>query len=103
MRNVNARRAIWAALDRQAIAEAHGGSLFAAPMTHFIYPGVIGYEQAGGASGPRVDYNANVHGDLSVARKYMRLAGYPSGRYTGSATIQIVAQMVLTGPWSPRS
>jgi peptide/nickel transport system substrate-binding protein len=90
MRNVNARRAIWAALDRQAIVEAHGGSLFAAPMTHFIYPGVIGYERGGGASGPRVDYNANIHGDLRVARRYMRQAGYPRGRYTGSATIQIV-------------
>ena len=98
MRNANARRAIWAALNRQAIVEAHGGSLFAAPMTHFIYPGVLGYEQAGGASGPRVDYNANVHGDLRVARKYMRLAGYPSGRYTGRATIRIVGADGLDWP-----
>jgi peptide/nickel transport system substrate-binding protein len=98
MRNVNARRAIWAALDRHAIVEASGGTLFAAPMTHFIYPGIIGYQQAGGAAGPRVDYNANSRGNLSVARKYMRLAGYPSGRYTGRATIQIVGADAFDDP-----
>ena len=98
MKNVNARRAIWAALDRQAMVEAHGGSLFASPMTHFITPGVIGYQLAGGAAGPQVDYNANVHGSLDVAEKYMRLAGYPSGKYRGSATIQIVGADILDYP-----
>jgi peptide/nickel transport system substrate-binding protein len=90
MKNVNVRRAIWAALDRQAIVKAEGGSLFVSPMTHFISPGVIGYQLAGGAAGPRVDYNMNLHGSPRVAKKYMRLAGYPGGRYTGSATIRIV-------------
>jgi peptide/nickel transport system substrate-binding protein len=67
-------------------------------MTHFIYPGIIGYQQAGGAAGPRVDYNANIRGNLGVARKYMRLAGYPSGRYTGRATIQIVGADAFDDP-----
>jgi peptide/nickel transport system substrate-binding protein len=89
-RNVNVRRAVWAALDREAIVAARGGPLLAAPMTHFIYPGVIGYAQAGGAAGPEVDYNAHARGSLTVAEKYMRLAGYPSGRYAGKATIKIV-------------
>jgi peptide/nickel transport system substrate-binding protein len=89
-KNVNARKAVWAALDRAAIVAAYGGPLFAAPGSHFLYPGVLGYEQAGGAAGPQVDYNADVNGNLSVAEKYMRLAGYPSGKYTGTATIQLV-------------
>src|SRR4029077_12845847 len=29
-------------------------------------------------------------GNTQVAAKYLRLAGYPSGKYTGGATIQIV-------------
>ena len=91
MRNLDARRAVWAALDREAIVKANGGPLFATPMTHFIYPGVDGYEEAGGAGGPRTDYNADVNGNLAVAERYMKLAGYPSGKYTGKATIQIVA------------
>jgi peptide/nickel transport system substrate-binding protein len=98
MKSVNLRRAIWAALDRQAIVQANGGSLFASPMTHFINPGAPGYEQAGGVTGPRVDYNANLHGNLDVAEKYMRLAGYPSGKYTGGATIQIVGADILAYP-----
>jgi peptide/nickel transport system substrate-binding protein len=88
--NVNLRRAVWAALDRQAIVKARGGPLVAQPMTHFIYPGVSGFNQAGGYAGPVVDYNKNVNGDPAVAAKYMKLAGYSSGKYTGAATLQVV-------------
>jgi peptide/nickel transport system substrate-binding protein len=90
-KNVNIRRAMWAAVDRMAIIKARGGLLVNSPATHFIYPGSLGYEQAGGAAGPQVDYNKNVNGDLTVARKYMKAAGYPSGKYTGGKTIQIVS------------
>jgi peptide/nickel transport system substrate-binding protein len=89
-KNVNIRRAMWAALDRMAIVKAQGGLLVASPGTHFIYPGSLGYEQAGGAAGPQVDYNKDVNGDVTVAEKYMKAAGYPSGKYTGSKSIQIV-------------
>ncbi|MGI8713685.1 MAG: ABC transporter substrate-binding protein [Solirubrobacteraceae bacterium] len=89
-KNVNIRRAMWAALDRMAIVKARGGLLVAEPGTHFLYPGVTGYDQAGGAAGPQVDFNKNVNGDPAVAAKYMKAAGYPSGKYTGSQTTQIV-------------
>ena len=89
--NINLRKALWAALDREAIVKARGGALVAAPMTHFIYPGVSGFAQAGGYAGPQVDYNRNVNGDMAVATKYMKLAGYPSGKYTGHATIQVIS------------
>ena len=38
----------------------------------------------------RRDFNANVNGNMAVAEKYMKLAGYKSGKYTGSATVQVV-------------
>ena len=88
--NVNLRKAVWAAVDREAIVKARGGPLVAAPMTHFIYPGINGYDQAGGAAGPQVNYNANVNGNMTVAEKYMKAAGYSSGKYTGSAVVQVV-------------
>jgi peptide/nickel transport system substrate-binding protein len=88
--NINLRKAVWAALNRDALVKARGGPLVAAPMTHFLYPGVNGYEQAGGAAGPKVDYNEHPEGDMAVAAKYMKLAGYPSGKYTGSKTLQVV-------------
>jgi peptide/nickel transport system substrate-binding protein len=89
-KNVNLRKAVWAAMDREAIVKARGGSLVAEPMTHFIYPGVNGYTEAGGAAGPQVDYNQNVNGNMTVATKYMKAAGYPNGKYTGGATVQVV-------------
>jgi peptide/nickel transport system substrate-binding protein len=88
--NVNLRRAVWAALDREAIVKARGGPLVAEPMTHFIYPGTDGYTESGGATGPNYSWNTDVSGNLAVAAKYMKAAGYPSGKYTGKATIQIV-------------
>jgi len=88
--NVDVRKALWAALDRVAMNKARGGALVSDVMTHFIYPEIPGFEAAGGLAGPSVDYNAYPSGNMQVAAKYMRLAGYPSGRYTGSSTLQIV-------------
>jgi len=88
--NVNLRRAVYAATDRSAIVKVVGGELVAQPMTHFIYPGTNGFEQAGSYAGPQDDFNANVNGDMKVACKYMKLAGYASCKYTGPQTLQVV-------------
>jgi peptide/nickel transport system substrate-binding protein len=89
-KNVDLRRAVWAGLDRAAIVKEKGGSLTSEPATHFIYPGVDGFEQAGGYPGPQTDFNKDVNGNMAVAEKYMKLAGYKTGKYTGKATVQIV-------------
>jgi peptide/nickel transport system substrate-binding protein len=90
LNNVNIRRAIWAATDRAAIARVVGGSLVAQPMTHFIYPGTNGFTQAGGYAGPNYPWNTNPNGSLAVAKKYMKAAGYSSGKYTGTKVLQVV-------------
>ncbi len=87
----NLRKAFWAQLDREAIVKARGGSIVAQPMTHFLYPGDGGFDQAGGYAGPQVDYNKAVSGNHTVACKYMKLAGYPTCKYTGSGTVKIVS------------
>jgi peptide/nickel transport system substrate-binding protein len=89
-KNVNLRRAVWAAIDREAIVKARGGPLVAEPLTHFIYPGTDGFTQAGGYAGPNYPWNRDVNGNLAVAQQYMKAAGYPSGKYTGTGTIQVV-------------
>jgi peptide/nickel transport system substrate-binding protein len=89
-KNVNLRRAVFAGLDREAIVKARGGALVATPMTHFIYPGVNGYQQAGGAAGPQVPWNKDVNGSMTVAKQYMKAAGYPSGKYSGGGIVQVV-------------
>lgn len=89
-KNVDIRRAVWANLDRAAIIKERGGSLTGEPGTHFIYPGNQGFTQSGGYAGPNVPWNKDVDGNLKVAEHYMKLAGYPSGKYTGKETVQIV-------------
>jgi peptide/nickel transport system substrate-binding protein len=92
-KNVNLRKAFWAALDRQAMDKARGGELVTTVATHFIYPTINGFEQAGGTKGPQgpqFDFNAYPEGNMKVAEKYMKLAGYPSGKYTGGETITVV-------------
>jgi peptide/nickel transport system substrate-binding protein len=88
--NIDMRKAFWAALDRVAIGKARGGELVTNVMTHFLLPEIPGFEEAGGLAGPKVDYNEHPEGDLAIAEKYMRLAGYPSGKYTGARTLQVV-------------
>jgi peptide/nickel transport system substrate-binding protein len=88
--NIDVRKAFWAALDRTAMNKARGGELVTNVMTHFIYPEIPGFAQAGGLKGPQVDYNDYPEGNAAVAAKYMKLAGYPSGSYTGGKTLQIV-------------
>ncbi len=89
-KNVNLRKALWAATDREALDRLRGGKTVADVMTHFLWNGIAGFEEAGGYPGPQVDYNEHPTGDMAVAEKYMKLAGYPSGKYTGSETLQVV-------------
>ena len=88
--NVNVRKALWAALDRTAMLKVQGGEVVGQVGTHFIYPGSAGYAQAGGDAGPRVDYNDYPSGNMALARKYMKLAGFADGKYTGAAIIKVV-------------
>jgi peptide/nickel transport system substrate-binding protein len=89
-KNVWIRRAVWANLDRAAIIKERGGSLTGEPGTHFIYPGNQGFTQSGGDAGPKVQWNTGPTGNLKVAQELMKKAGYPSGKYTGNQTVQIV-------------
>jgi peptide/nickel transport system substrate-binding protein len=88
--NEDLRKAFWAALDRKAMDRARGGELVTDVQTHFIYPTIPGFEQAGGLAGPKFDFNEHPEGDTAIAEKYIKLAGYPSGKYTGGQTVTIV-------------
>jgi peptide/nickel transport system substrate-binding protein len=88
--NIDLRKAFWAALNRVAENKVRGGELVTNVATHFIYPTIPGFEQAGGLKGPQVDYNEYPEGNMKVAEKYIKLAGYPSGKYTGTKPLLIV-------------
>jgi peptide/nickel transport system substrate-binding protein len=89
--NVNVRKAISAAFDRNALRQAFGGPLTGDIPTHWIPPGQPGFDEAGGAQGPGDDFMAKPGGDMALATEYMKKAGYPSGKYTGGETFTAVS------------
>jgi peptide/nickel transport system substrate-binding protein len=89
--NVDVRRAILAAFDRDAALKARGGKFTGDIPTHFLPPGIPGFEEAGGMQGPGFDFLKNPRGDMTVATNYMKKAGYPSGKYTGSEELLLIA------------
>jgi peptide/nickel transport system substrate-binding protein len=89
--NADVRRAIVAAFDRDAALKARGGKFTGDIPTHFLPPGIPGFEEAGGAAGPGFDFLKNPRGDMTVATNYMKKAGYPSGKYTGSEELLLIS------------
>jgi peptide/nickel transport system substrate-binding protein len=89
--DVNVRKAVLAAFDREALRKAFGGPMTGDIPTHWIPPGQPGFEEAGGAEGPGVDFLAKPEGDLELAKEYMKKAGYESGMYDGTETLDAVS------------
>jgi peptide/nickel transport system substrate-binding protein len=88
--NVNVRRAIVAAFDRDAALKARGGKFTGDIPTHFLPPGIPGFEEAGGLAGPGFDFLKNPRGDMALATEYMKKAGYASGKYDGNDELLLV-------------
>jgi peptide/nickel transport system substrate-binding protein len=95
--DINVRKAILAGFDRDAARKARGGSFVGKIATHWIPPGIGGFEEAGGEKGPGFDFLANPRGDAAVAEKYMKAAGYSSGKYDGNAELLMVGANVDPG------
>jgi Bacterial extracellular solute-binding proteins, family 5 Middle len=94
----NVRRAVSAALDQDAVLAAPGGRVVGDVPTHWIPPGVPGFEEAGGKAGPGVDFLAFRQGNLALARRYLRQAGYTRGRIAGVPVLDLVARRQPSAP-----
>jgi peptide/nickel transport system substrate-binding protein len=89
--DINVRKAVIAGFDRNAALLARGGKAIGQMPTHFIPPGISGYEEAGGAKGPGYDFmNATGQPNMQLASEYFKKAGYKSGKYTGGGEILMV-------------
>ena len=98
--NVNTRKAVVAVTDRMALLATRGGPLSGIVATHFIPPGIPGFQQAGGAAGPtgpQFDFVQHPTGDMALAESYMKKAGYSSGKCSGSCTITMVSDNTPPG------
>ncbi len=89
--NINVRKAVLAASDREALRLTRGGELVGPIATHFIPPEMPGFEQAGGYKGTGFDFLADPGGNPKLAASYMKKAGYPSGKYTGKESLLMVS------------
>ncbi len=93
--DINVRKAVVANSDRDALVKTRGGPLVGATATHFIPPGMPGFDQAGGIAGPQgsaFDFVQKTQGDPSLAASYMKKAGFSSGKCEGSdCSITMVA------------
>jgi peptide/nickel transport system substrate-binding protein len=88
--NINVRKAIIAASDRNALRLTRGGPIVGDMAQHYLTPGQPGFEEAGGIKGPPLDFMANPDGNPQLAAQYMKKAGYPSGKYTGGDPLLMV-------------
>jgi peptide/nickel transport system substrate-binding protein len=90
--DVLVRRAIQAAFDRHAARQVRGGTSTGELATHFLPPGIPGFAEAGGRTGPGFDFldPRRAGGDLALARRYLRRAGYAAGRYDGKGSFLMV-------------
>jgi len=98
--NPNVRKAVFAMFDRQAMILSRGGTAQGTPAWGFLPPDFPGYEQSGGATPPsQFDFAQKLTGDPALAASYMKKAGFPSGKYTGSARpLEVGVAGTGTGP-----
>jgi peptide/nickel transport system substrate-binding protein len=101
--DVNLRRAVVAAADRNAYLLARGGKLVGQVSTHYLGPEVPGFAESGGAKGFGIDFVSHPGGDMQVACKYMKAAGYDNCKYTGkykdgASSVTIVGSNSDPGP-----
>jgi len=88
--DLNVRKAVLAVFDREAAVKARGGKFTGDVATHFLPPGFPGFEEAGGEEGAGVDFLSNPRGDMAVAEKYMKAAGFETGKYDGDEEILMI-------------
>jgi peptide/nickel transport system substrate-binding protein len=88
--NADVRRAVAAGFDREAMRLTRGGAAVGDVPTHYIPPGVPGFEEAGGLKGPGIDFMSKPSGDMNLAAEYFKKAGYSSGKYDGSQELLMV-------------
>src|SRR3954469_7880706 len=89
--DVNVRKAVIAGFDREAARDARGGRFAGQMPTHFLPPGIAGFDEAGGAEGPGLDFLSHPRGDAQLAASYFRKAGFKSGRYEGRRIFTLVS------------
>ena len=89
--DINVRKAVIAGFDRNALRLARGGALIGDIPTHYIPPGMAGFDQAGGLKGFGLDFmNTTGAPNPEVSSEYFKKAGMTSGKYEGKDELLMV-------------
>ena len=90
--NINVRKAVIAAFDRNALLLTRGGKTVGDLANGYIPPGIPGFNESGGLTqNTDLDFMKYPSGNLQLAESYMKKAGYPSGKYTGGQKFLTIA------------
>jgi peptide/nickel transport system substrate-binding protein len=84
----NVRKAVLAGTDRNALRLTRGGVTLGDIATNFIPPELPGGNEAKAASSS-LDYLKNPSGDMTVAAKYFKAAGFADGKYHGPKILMV--------------
>jgi len=88
---LNIRKAVLAGFDRSAMRLTRGGVLVGDMATHFLPPGINGFDQAGGMKGPGFDFlNPTGQPQPQLSAEYFKKAGFKSGKYEGKDPLLMV-------------
>jgi peptide/nickel transport system substrate-binding protein len=87
--DVNVRKAIAAVVDKEELRLTRGGPTLGTIATHYIAPGIPGFDEAGGTEGTGADFLSKPQGDVALAQEYLRKAGFESGRYEGPELLMV--------------
>jgi peptide/nickel transport system substrate-binding protein len=88
--DLNVRKAVIAGFNREAMRLTRGGSVIGDIPTHYIPPGVPGFDEAGGLKGPGIDFMSKPNGDPALSAEYFKKAGFASGKYEGGKALLMV-------------
>jgi peptide/nickel transport system substrate-binding protein len=89
--DINIRKAVSAGFDRAAMRLTRGGALIGDIATHYLMPGLAGFDEAGGMEGTGVDFlSPDGAPNLDLAAEYFKKAGMSSGKYEGTEPILMV-------------
>jgi len=90
--NINVRKAVIASFDRNALRLTRGGAIVGPIAWGYLPPNFPGFKESGGLKAPtQFDYLQSDTGNAQLAASYMKKAGFPSGKYTGTQKLTIYA------------